>query len=280
MLLLALLQPADDGRLRAALSTVLLGEDAAAIDALEREGDAQRGWQIRLLLWRERWQRGGPLAVIADLCAEHAERLLGLLDGERRLTNYLQLGELLQEAAAQTLGLHGLLDWLQAQMADADQNDEAQLLRLESDARRVQIITLHKSKGLEYPLVFLPFVGIGGSAPNTDTHCTVHANARRELHWKLDKDAAWSAASTRSAQEQRAEDARLLYVGLTRAEHALWIAAGDLAGAAKTRLAPMLSDLEALRAHPDIAVIDRHRWNRARRSWPANATATCRRCAR
>ena len=255
VLLLALLQPADEGRLRAALSTVLLGEDAAAIDALEREGDAQRSFQVRLLLWRERWQRGGPFAVIADLCAEHAERLLGLIDGERRLTNYLQLGELLQQAAAQTLGMHGLLDWLQVQMAHADQNDEAQLLRLESDARRVQIITLHKSKGLEYPLVFLPFVGIGGSAPNTDTHCTVHANACRELHWKLDKDEAWSAASTRSAQEQEAEDARLLYVGLTRAEHALWIAAGDLAGAAKTRLAPMLSDLEALRAHPDIAVI-------------------------
>ena len=256
LLLLALLQPADEGRLRAALSTVLLGEDAEAIDALEREGDAQRSFQVRLLEWRERWQRGGPFAVIADLCAEHAERLLGLLDGERRLTNYLQLGELLQQAAGQTLGMHGLLDWLQVQMAHADQNDEQQLLRLESDARRVQIITLHKSKGLEYPLVFLPFVGIGGGAPNTEANCTVYANGRRELHWKLDKDDSWNAASTRSTQEQDAEDARLLYVGLTRAEHALWIAAGDLAGLAKTRLAPMLSDLEALRAHPDIAVIE------------------------
>ncbi|MFI8571741.1 exodeoxyribonuclease V subunit beta [Stenotrophomonas bentonitica] len=256
LLLLALLQPADEGRLRAALSTVLLGEDAEAIDALEREGDAQRSFQVRLLEWRERWQRGGPFAVIADLCAEHAERLLGLLDGERRLTNYLQLGELLQQAAGQTLGMHGLLDWLQVQMAHADQNDEQQLLRLESDARRVQIITLHKSKGLEYPLVFLPFVGIAGGAPNTEANCTVYANGRRELHWKLDKDDSWNAASTRSTQEQDAEDARLLYVGLTRAEHALWIAAGDLAGLAKTRLAPMLSDLEALRAHPDIAVIE------------------------
>jgi len=256
LLLLALLQPADEGRLRAALSTVLLGEDAEAIDALEREGDAQRSFQVRLLEWRERWQRGGPFAVIADLCAEHAERLLGLLDGERRLTNYLQLGELLQQASGQTLGMHGLLDWLQVQMAHADQNDEQQLLRLESDARRVQIITLHKSKGLEYPLVFLPFVGIGGGAPNTEANCTVYANGRRELHWKLDKDDSWNAASTRSTQEQDAEDARLLYVGLTRAEHALWIAAGDLAGLAKTRLAPMLSDLEALRAHPDIAVIE------------------------
>ncbi len=64
-------------------------------------------------------------------------------------------------------------------MASADQDDEQQLLRLESDARRVQIITLHKSKGLEYPLVFLPFVGIDGGAPNTASHCTVHVGGQR-----------------------------------------------------------------------------------------------------
>ncbi|WP_349986292.1 UvrD-helicase domain-containing protein [Stenotrophomonas sp. WHRI 8082] len=255
-LLMALLQPADEGRLRAALATVLLGQDAAAIASMEREGDVQRGFQSQLLQWRERWTRGGPFAVIADACAGQAERLLALIDGERRLTNYLQLGELLQEASAQALGMHGLLDWLQGQMAHADQNDEQQLLRLESDARRVQIITLHKSKGLEYPLVYLPFVGIEGGAPNTASHCTVHADDRRELHWKLDKDAAWDNATALRDQEQRAEDARLLYVGLTRAEHALWIAVGDLAGLSKTRLAPMLADAAALAADPDIVVDD------------------------
>ena len=255
-LLLALLQPADEGRLRAALATVLLGQRASAIAAMEREGDLQRGFQAQLLHWRERWQRGGPFAVIADVCAAHGERLLALIDGERRLTNYLQLGELLQEASAQALGMHGLLDWLQGQMASADQDDEQQLLRLESDARRVQIITLHKSKGLEYPLVFLPFVGIDGGAPNTASHCTVHVDGQRQLHWKLDRDEAWEAASTQREREQRAEDARLLYVGLTRAEHALWIAVGDLAGLGKTRLAPLLGDLQALRAHGDVHIDD------------------------
>jgi len=253
-LLLALLQPADEGRLRAALATVLLGQPASAITGLEREGDLQRAFQAQLLHWRERWQRGGPFAVIADVCAAQGERLLALIDGERRLTNYLQLGELLQEASTQALGMHGLLDWLQGQMANADQDDEQQLLRLESDARRVQIITLHKSKGLEYPLVFLPFVGIDGGAPNTASHCTVHLQGQRQLHWKLDKDEAWETASGQREREQRAEDARLLYVGLTRAEHALWIAIGDLAGIGRTRLAPLLGDLEALRAHADVHV--------------------------
>ncbi|MGE8286901.1 MAG: exodeoxyribonuclease V subunit beta [Stenotrophomonas sp.] len=257
LLLLALLQPADEGRLRAALSTVLLGEDAAAIAAMEHEGDRQRAHQERLLQWRERWQRGGVLALLSDLAAEQAERLLALVDGERRLTNYLQLGEQLQEASNRSIGLHGLLDWLQTRMAHADESDETQLLRLESDARRVQIITLHKSKGLEYPLVYLPFVGIATNAPDTSNHRTVHDGAQRVLHWKIDKeDPQWKAVGQQVSAEEEAETARLLYVGLTRAEHALWITGGALTGLASSRLGPMLQDMAALAAHTDIHIVD------------------------
>ncbi len=246
-LLLALLHTADDGRLRAALSTVLLGVDAAGIAALEDDGAAHRAWQLQALAWRERWQRGGPLALVSDLCADNATRLLGLLDGERRLTNYLQLGELLQQADARALGLHGLVDWLGQQIAQADADDETQLLRLESDARRVQIVTLHKIKGLEYPLVFLPFVGIGGKSPDPGRACVVaDDDGVRALHWKLQTETSgWNDARETWIKAQHAEDARLLYVGLTRAEHALWIATGDFYNAGKTALAPMLRDLPA-----------------------------------
>lgn len=254
LLLLALLQPADEGRLRAALATVLLGEGAAAIAAMEHEGEQQRLHQERLLQWRERWQRGGMLALLSDLCAEQAERLLLLIDGERRLTNYLQLAEALQEASNRSIGLHGLLDWLQTQIAHADEGDEAQLLRLESDARRVQIITLHKSKGLEYPLVYLPFVGIATNAPDSSNHRTVHDGEQRVLHWKIDKeDPDWKAVGQQVNADEEAETARLLYVGLTRAEHALWISGGALTGLATSRLGPML---QGLPEHADIQVIE------------------------
>ena len=247
-LLLALLHAGDDGRLRTALSTVLVGVDARGIDALEVDADAHRDWQQRALGWRERLLRGGPLALVGDLCASHGQRLLGLLDGERRLSNYLQLAELLQEAQANALGLHGLVDWLGQRIADADPDDETQLLRLESDARRVQIVTLHKSKGLEYPLVFLPFVGIGRKETTPGSHCIVHdATQGRRLHWKSDlADAQWSDASEAWKREQRAEDARLLYVGLTRAEHALWLASGEFFASDKTALHAMLGDAAAL----------------------------------
>ncbi|PPU95598.1 exodeoxyribonuclease V subunit beta [Xanthomonas populi] len=252
-LLQALLDPGDDSRLRAALATVLIGADAIAIAALAHDGERHRRWQQQALDWRERWQRGGPLALIGDLGAAHGQRLLALVDGERRLTNYLQLAELLQEADARALGPHGLVDWLSRRIANADKEDEAQQLRLESDARRVQIVTLHKSKGLEYPLVFLPYIGIGRSDKGAGRHCVVHApELGRQLHWNVSKwsrdknDPTWSAAEAAWKQEQRAEDARLLYVGLTRAEHALWIASGPFHQHERTALSGMLRALDAL----------------------------------
>ncbi len=253
-LLQALLDPGDDRRLRAALATVLVGEDAAAIAALQHDGDRQRRWQQQALDWRERWQRGGPLALVGDLGAAHGQRLLALVDGERRLTNYLQLAEGLQEADARALGPHGLVDWLARRIANADDADEAQQLRLESDARRVQIVTLHKSKGLEYPLVFLPYLGIGRRDRGAGRHCVVHADGRRRLRWNTSKwsggqdHPAWAEAEAAWRQEQRAEDARLLYVGLTRAQHALWLATGAFPQHERTALAAMVADVEALQA--------------------------------
>jgi exodeoxyribonuclease V beta subunit len=244
----ALLRPDDEGRLRAALATMLLGVDATGIARLDSDGERHRELQLDALAWRERWQRSGPLALVMDLCAANAERLLTLVDGERRLTNLLQLGEALQEADRRAPGLHGLVDWLRLAIAEADSDDEQQLLRLESDARRVQIVTLHKSKGLEYPLVFLPYVGIGRDA-KVGHHCDVPDIGGRSLHWHAGGEAhaaAWHDASEIAKLEQRAEEARLLYVGLTRAQHALWLATGPLYHGHDTALAPMLADLAAL----------------------------------
>ncbi len=254
-LLQALRHGGDAGRLRAALSTVLVGEDARRIAALDAGGQALQQWHLAALRWRERWRQGGPLGLVGDLCARQATRLLGLADGERRLTNYLQLAEQLQEAQRGAPGLHGLVDWLERAIAEASADDDAQLLRLESDARRVQVVTLHKSKGLEYPLVFLPYVGIGGKAPEPGRRVVVHDGDGRVLHWKLQAaTSGWDVAAERWKAAQRAEDARLLYVGLTRARDALWLATGEFYNHMQSPLWPMVADPAALRARAPQAI--------------------------
>ncbi|GAB1594919.1 UvrD-helicase domain-containing protein [Lysobacter claricitrinus] len=246
----ALLTPGDLPRLNAALATVLLGSDAAHIDALARDDVARARELQRATGWRERWLRAGPLALVNELCAQNAPRLLELVDGERRLSDFMQLGEALQDAAQRALGPQGLVDWLRARIAGADDRDPEQQLRLESDARRVQIITVHKSKGLEFPLVFLPFAAIGG-ATKSPRWCSVHDGDARVLDVEPD-----DACKQLWREDEAAEDARLLYVALTRAEHALWVCTGPLYANAGTPLAAMLRDTDTL-ADSDIAVDDR-----------------------
>ncbi len=245
----ALLRPGDEGRLRAVLASVLIGLDAQAIVHLDDDDVARQGWFTRAATWRERWEHHGPLALVSDLCAEHATRLLRLVDGERRLGNLLQLAERMQEADAHALGLNGLVDWLRARIAEADPADDTQQLRLESDAQRVQILTLHKSKGLEFPLVFLPFAAIGKDS-RSGQWCEYPDAQGRVLQFKTqtvhDGATTWDDARARAEAEERAEDARLLYVGLTRAQHALWLATGPFYRAATTPLAAMFGDITTL----------------------------------
>jgi exodeoxyribonuclease V beta subunit len=250
----AAMRPGDEACLRAAMATVWLGQDATAIAALDDDLPARERWQQRAFDWRERWRRSGPLALVNDLCAAHAERLLRLFDGERRLTNLLQLAEWLQDRHRHVLGPTGLVDALRRQIAQADANDETQLLRLESDAARVQIVTLHKSKGLEYPLVFLPYAGIGSKDTTPARQCLLSDDAGRTLYGKAGAGAGWDEAVVRWRQARRAEDARLLYVGLTRASHGLWLASGPLYRASTTPLHAMLDHLEGLRGQAGIVI--------------------------
>src|SRR5687768_1230403 len=172
--------------------------------------------------------------MLADVVAREAARMLAFADGERRITHLLQLGEQLQEARARRLGPQGQLDWLRAAIAHADRDDETQWPNLESDASRVQILTLHKSKGLEFPIVFLPFAGIGRANGKNARFVTYHdARERRVRQWKTVQRhpgaPAWDEACAAAKAEDQAEDMRLLYVGLTRARDALWTCAGPLA---------------------------------------------------
>jgi exodeoxyribonuclease V beta subunit len=143
--------------------------------------------------------------------------------GERSLTDLLHLAELLQQASSLLDGEHALIRHLAEQRRDDASGGEARQVRLESDADLVQVVTIHKSKGLEYPLVFLPFACAFRATKATDLPLKWH-DAHGRLQLALTDDALLALAD----RERLGEDLRKLYVALTRARYATWIGAAPL----------------------------------------------------
>lgn len=216
--------PGSDRAMRAALATPTLGQSDAELDRLNVDEQHWESCGERFRQLHETWRRHGVLAMLHDLL--HAfdlpARLLARPDGERALTNLLHLAELLQHAATTLDGEHALIRYLSTQMASAgdplSETADEQIVRLESEAALIKVITIHKSKGLEYPLVLLPFVCSAREVKAGDSF--VWHDRHGEAHMDLRAD---DAARLLADRERLQEDLRLLYVALTRARHACWL---------------------------------------------------------
>jgi exodeoxyribonuclease V beta subunit len=210
-ILQAVLAPEIETALRSAVATSMLGLDAQMIEALNEDENAWDQLVEEFSEYRQTWLRRGVMPMLRALIARRqvAENLLATPGGERRLTDILHISELLQEEAAQTDSEHALVRWLAQQVAEPDSNAYSQQLRLESDRHLVQVVTIHKSKGLEYPLVWLPFIA-NYRAQNSGLY---HDRSTFSPLLDLSDD----EESLSLAEEERlAEDLRLLYVALTR----------------------------------------------------------------
>ncbi|MBN4834420.1 exodeoxyribonuclease V subunit beta [Enterobacter hormaechei] len=210
-LLQAVLAPERENTLRSALASSMLGLNARDIDALNHDEEAWDAVVEEFVHYRERWQKRGVMAMLRELMTRRqiAENMLASSGGERRLTDILHISELLQEAGTQLESEHALVRWLAQQIADPNSNASSQQMRLESDKHLVQIVTIHKSKGLEYPLVWLPFIANYRVQDQAFYHDRVTFDA------VLDLSKAETSVELAEA-ERLAEDLRLLYVALTR----------------------------------------------------------------
>ncbi|MHA2758960.1 exodeoxyribonuclease V subunit beta [Aeromonas dhakensis] len=220
LILHACQNPSEERSLRAALATGLFDLDAKALDELASD---ERAWESAVqefMEYRKVWHRRGVLAMLRALLHRRnlASSLLASPYGERRLTNFLHLGELLQQVSSELDGEYALLRWLGEAVNRQSGQDAEQILRLESERKLVQIVTIHKSKGLEYPLVFLPFICSHRSADTPLYHEADEAGNRTVL------DLTGAEDSLAEADKERlAEDLRLLYVALTRGVYATWL---------------------------------------------------------
>ena len=243
-LLLAVGHHTNRRSLRQALASPLLAHDYQNIAKIVDDVDS---WQFWIELFRDLhklWIDRGFIAMFQPLLhrLEIAQTLAMSENAERQLTNLLHLGEVLQQQSRLCAGVDSLLAWYQKQMLETD-TDEAEL-RLESDAALVKIVTIHKSKGLEYPVVFLPFLwSCRAGNYKADDLIRFHdeqfnpvidmGSNRRGQHECI------------SEKERLAEDLRLLYVALTRARSKVYLAWGDV-GDAKSKGQPYQSALAYL----------------------------------
>ncbi|MBX3601485.1 MAG: exodeoxyribonuclease V subunit beta [Rubrivivax sp.] len=227
-LLQAVASPRELRRVRAALATTLLARTLAELRALADDEALLDGHCETLQQLHAAWHTQGVLAMLRRALQAFglpARWLAGpdpAAEGERRMTNLLHLAELLQAASEQAEGPAALLRWLARAIDDAAAGlvgGDEPVLRLESDAELVQVVTVHKSKGLEYPVVLLPFAADFRAVGTGDAVAFVPGDdGLRRAVAAPDPDQRALAE-----RERLREDRRLLYVALTRARHALWV---------------------------------------------------------
>jgi exodeoxyribonuclease V beta subunit len=219
-LLEAIERPASPSRAHSAALTCFVGWSAERVAcAEEAEWEALHG---RLHDWARALREEGVAALAETIAVAERlpERVLAAVDGERRLTDLRHVAELLHAAArAEQLGTTALTVWLRRRIAEADRDagNEERSRRLESDADAVQVLTVHRSKGLEFPVVYVPFLWEPGFIPREPHPVAVHDPER-----VLDVGLAGPEFDRHCRQEvveQRGEDLRLAYVALTRARH-------------------------------------------------------------
>ncbi len=223
----AVSDPLDSRAVRAGLATRLMGLTLDHLAWLASDDEAFDAQSELLRTLHGIWQRQGVLAMLRQTLHRMGlpARWLADVGGERRLTNVLHLAELLQHASATLEGEQALVRWLATQVESPGAGAEEQVVRLESDADLVKVVTVHKSKGLEYPVVLLPFAASFRALERQRTPFVRVPGPDGERQLRLD----YSDAELAQADEERLrEDLRLFYVALTRPRHALWMGLGPL----------------------------------------------------
>ena len=261
----AVLCPDDDRILSTALATPLMGFDAAFLAAVhdlqgyDNEGSSSvcckeyEAWRQSFCRARENWSKSGLMAMFSRF-PDFSSTFLSFADfdirlnlarcfrGERVLTNFYHLQEILHQAEGEHLfGPQALLNWFHDHLDGVAKDENEYELRLESEAEALQIMTVHKSKGLEFPIVFAPFLWSRGFNPAahkrslTIFHKPATTGAGYVRCLDLNPEVA-KAHLQASAGEELAESLRLLYVALTRAQSSLYLAWPQLRDSGNTAL--------------------------------------------
>jgi len=227
----AVSQPNNERCLTAALSSDILGISGEALSALIADEPAWEKQLIKFNRYYSQWNQYGFIRMFKYMMAEEKilPRLMCLPDGERRCTNLLHLSEVLHQVSVEKkLGSTGLIKWLSEQRRADSRGYVEHPLRLESDEDAVKLVTVHKSKGMEYPVVFCPFMWDGTRNRSPKAPFLFHDKSDN-VRLTLDLGSEdFDANRLLAEKELLAENLRLLYVALTRAKNRCYLAWGRI----------------------------------------------------
>jgi exodeoxyribonuclease V beta subunit len=242
-LLLAIEEPGNEYLLKSALVTDYFGLTGNELDKLLHDESGWEDWLKEFRQYHFIWHKEGFFKMMRTIISVHEVRirLLSFADGERRLTNLLHLTELLHQSALENnLDMAGLIKWYSNQLLGNDEQKTEHQIRLETDENTVRIITIHKSKGLQYPIVFCPFLwDMPLDKKENFTFHDEHYNLVLELG--SEKKEVHKLLADR---EELAENLRLLYVALTRARNRCYVIWGNINLAENSGLAYLLHPVE------------------------------------
>jgi len=237
-ILAATAEPHHEAAIRSALLTEMLGLQALDIEKLANDEAAWESTIVRFRQYHDLWISRGFMSMFRTLLIDERvkERLIRYSDGERRLTNVLHLAELIHRHAAETRATpRQSLAWLSRQKRSTLKPEEHQI-RLDKDENAVTIATVHRSKGLDYPIAFVPFLWNG--SPSAREECTFHADGMTPT---LDLGSEDHATNRQQADlEALSESCRLLYVALTRAKYRCYLVWGPFKDAAHSAIAYLM----------------------------------------
>ncbi|HYG93307.1 MAG TPA: UvrD-helicase domain-containing protein [Nocardioides sp.] len=228
-LLEAMAQPHRANLVRAAGATSFFGYSGNALDTGGDQLTDELSDRLRDLAGTFT-DRGLAAVFEALVAAGVSARVLGTVGGERHLTDLRHLSELLHAAATrERLGLSGLVAWFLDRQRETNDATSERTRRIDSDAHAVQLVTIHGSKGLEYPVVLAPFLSdryIGTQVPQVLVY---HDDDRQRVVHVGDPEQRSTALLARHREEDAGESLRMLYVAMTRARSRLvaWWAAGN-----------------------------------------------------
>ncbi|MDD5580142.1 MAG: exodeoxyribonuclease V subunit beta [Methylobacter sp.] len=232
ILLQAVASPGNSGLLKQALTLNWFGLDGQTLYEIINNDIVLDGWMSRFLIYYQDWQQSSLMAMMQRLLAQEKIRqhLSKTALAERQLTNLHHLIEMLQQAVMEErLGINKTLNWLRIAITKANQDKssaEDQQLRLESDDDAVKIVTMHRSKGLEYAIVFCPCLWQRNTRLSSEKRLVkCHANGRMIVDLG---SGDFEKHRAQAMQEESAEDLRLFYVAVTRAKYRCYIAWADV----------------------------------------------------